>query len=118
MVGRRMTERADAVVIGAGILGASVAHFLTKLGYGGIALLDKDAVCSGSTQYSEANVRQHYSNEVGIRLALRAVEMFSNGEEELGGPTGFVRCGYMVMAPAGEEQAIRDVVPLQRSLGV
>ena len=113
-----MSERADAVVIGAGILGASVAHFLTKLGFGDVVLLDKGAVCSGSTQYSAANVRQHYSNEVGIRLAVRAVEMFSNDEEELGGPSGFVRCGYMVMAPHGEEQAIRDVVPLQRSLGV
>ncbi len=113
-----MTERADAVVIGAGILGASAAHFLTKLGYGDVALLDKGTVCSGSTQYSAANVRQHYSNEVGIRLALRAAEMFSSDEEELGGPSGFVRCGYMVMAPHGEEQAIRKVVPLQRSLGV
>ncbi len=113
-----MTEKADAVVIGAGILGASVAHFLTKNGYGDVALLDKGAVCSGSTQYSAANVRQHYSNEVAIRLAVRAVEMFEGDEEELGGPSGFVRCGYMVMAPKEEEQAIRNVVPLQRSLGV
>ncbi|MBA2475894.1 MAG: FAD-binding oxidoreductase [Actinobacteria bacterium] len=113
-----MSERADAVVIGAGILGASVAHALTKLGFGDVSLLDKGAVCSGSTRYSAANVRQHYSNEVGIRLALRAVEMFERDEEELGGPSGFVRCGYMVMAPPGEERAIRDVVPLQRSLGV
>ncbi len=113
-----MTERADAVVIGAGILGASVAHFLCKAGYGEIVLLDKGAVCSGSTQYSAANVRQHYSNEVAIRLAVRAVEMFDANEDELGGPSGFVRCGYMVMAPPAEEQAIRDVAPLQRSLGV
>jgi sarcosine oxidase, subunit beta len=113
-----MSERADAVVIGAGILGASVAHFLTKLGYGEVVLLDKGSVCSGSTQYSAANVRQHYSNDVAIRLARRAVEMFEHDEEELGGPSGFVRCGYLVMAPPGEEGAIREVVPLQRSLGV
>ena len=113
-----MSERADAVVIGAGILGASVAHFLTKLDFGDVVLLDKGAVCSGSTQYSAANVRQHYSNEVGIRLAVRAVEMFERDVEELGGPSGFVRCGYMVMAPPGEARAIRDVVPLQQSLGV
>jgi len=113
-----VSERVDAVVIGAGILGASVAHFLVKLGYGEVALLDKGAVCSGSTQYSAANVRQHYSNEVGIRLAVRAVEMFSNDEEELGGASGFVRCGYMVMAPPEGEGAIRAVVPVQQSLGV
>ena len=113
-----MSERADAVVIGAGILGASVAHFLTKLDFGEVVLLDKGAVCSGSTRYSAANVRQHYTNEVAIRLAVRAVAMFENDEAELGGPSGFVRCGYMVMAPAGEEKAIREVVPFQQSLGV
>jgi sarcosine oxidase, subunit beta len=113
-----VSERADAIVVGAGILGASVAHFLVKLGYGDVLLLDKGAVCSGSTQYSAANVRQHYSNEVGIRLAVRAVEMFEHDEDELGGSTGFVGCGYMVMAAPEGEQAIRDVVPLQRSLGV
>jgi sarcosine oxidase subunit beta len=111
-------ERADAVVIGGGILGASVAHFLVKNAYGSVVLVEKNRICTGATAYSAANVRQHYSNEVGIRLAVRAVEMFSNAEEELGGPVGFVRCGYMVIAPKGQEDALRKVVPLQRSLGV
>jgi sarcosine oxidase subunit beta len=113
-----MPETANAVVIGGGILGASVAHFLTKLGYGDVVLLDKGAVCSGSTQYSAANVRQHYTNEVAIRLAVRAVELFENDEEELGGPTGFVQCGYMVIGTEEGAQAIREVVPIQQRLGV
>ena len=66
-----MIRKADAVVIGAGIMGASTAHFLTKLGYGDVALIEKRKLCGGSTQYSAAHVRQHYSNEVGIRLAVR-----------------------------------------------
>lgn len=113
-----MPERADVVVIGAGILGASVAHFLTKIGYGDVVLLDKGAVCSGSTQYSAANIRQHYSNEVAIRLAVRAVELFENDEEELGGPSGFVQCGYLVIGTEEGAHAIREVVPIQQRLGV
>jgi sarcosine oxidase, subunit beta len=111
-------KQADAVVIGGGILGASVAHFLTKNDVGSVVLLEKNRICTGATAYSAANVRQHYSNEVGIRLAVRAVEMFSNAEQELGGPAGFVRCGYMVIAAEGQEDALRKVVPLQRSFGV
>jgi len=111
-------EQADAVVIGGGILGASVAHFLTRLEYGQVVLVEKSRICGGSTQYSAAHVRQHYTNEVAIRLAVRAVEMFENDEEELGGPTGFTRLGYLVLAPPGQEQALIDVVPFQRSLGV
>jgi sarcosine oxidase, subunit beta len=111
-------RKADAVVIGGGIIGASVAHFLTKLGHGQVALLEKSRICGGSTQYSAAHVRQHYSNEVAIRLAVRAAEMFANAEERLGGPAGFVQHGYMVIAPEEQEHAIRQVVPVQRRFGV
>jgi len=110
--------KADAVVIGGGIIGASVAHFLTKLGYGQVTLVEKSEICGGSTQYSAAHIRQHYSNEVAIRLAVRGAKMFANAEEELGGPVGFVQHGYMVIAPPDQEQAIRDVVPVQRRFGV
>ena len=102
-------EKADAVVIGAGIMGASTAHFLTKLGFGQVALVEKRKICGGSTQYSAAHVRQHYSNEVGIRLAVRGAEMFANAEEELGGPAGFEQIGYMLFAPpGGRAGAARD----------
>lgn len=110
--------KADAVVIGGGIIGASVAHFLTKLGYGRLTLVEKSEICGGSTQYSAAHVRQHYSNEVAIRLAVRGAGMFANAEEELGGAAGFVQRGYILVAPPDQAQAIRDVVPIQQRFGV
>ncbi len=113
-----MIEKADAVVIGAGIMGASTAHFLAKLGYGQVVLVDKRKLCGGSTQYSAAHVRQHYSNEVGIRLAVRGAAMFANAEEELGGPAGFEQIGYLLFAPPEGEQALREIVPVQQSFGV
>ena len=115
---RRVIGKADAVVIGGGIMGASTAHFLTKLGFGEVALVEKRKICGGSTQYSAAHVRQHYSNEVGIRLAVRGAAMFNNAEEELGGPAGFHQIGYMLFAPPEEAQALRDTVAVQRSFGV
>ena len=113
-----MIQKADAVVIGGGIMGASTAHFLTKLGYGQVALVEKRRICGGSTQYSAAHVRQHYSNEVAIRLAVRGAQMFANAEEELGGPAGFEQIGYLLFAPPEGEQALREIVPFQQSLGV
>ena len=113
-----MIAKADAVVIGGGIMGASTAHFLTKLGFGQVALVEKRKICGGSTQYSAAHVRQHYTNEVAIRLAVRAAGMFANAEEAFGGPAGFVQHGYMVIAPPEEAQALRDIVPVQQRFGV
>jgi sarcosine oxidase subunit beta len=110
--------KADAVVIGAGIMGASTAHFLARIGFGQVALVEKRKLCGGSTQYSAAHVRQHYSNEVGIRLAVRGAAMIANAEEELGGPSGFQNIGYMLFAPPEGEQGLRDIVPVQQSFGV
>lgn len=113
-----MIERADAVVIGGGIMGASTAHFLTKLRFGRVVLVEKRRICGGSTQYSAAHVRQHYSNEVGIRLAVRGAQMFADAENELGGPAGFVQIGYVLFAPPEGAQALRDIVPVQQRFGV
>jgi sarcosine oxidase subunit beta len=113
-----MRAQADAVVVGGGIIGASVAHFLVKLGYGDVVLVEKSRICGGSTQYSAAHVRQHYTNEVAIRLAVRAAGMFANAEEAFGSGVGFTQHGYMVIAPEDQAQAIRDVVPFQQELGV
>ena len=113
-----MKASVDAVVIGGGIIGASVAHHLTKLGYGDVVLVEKRRLARGSTQYSAAHVRQHYTNEVAIRLAVRAAAMFANAEEELGGDVGFVQDGYLVLATAEEAHAIREIVPYQQRLGV
>ena len=113
-----MSESADAVVIGGGIIGASTAHFLTKLGYGDVVLVEKRRLARGSTQYSAAHVRQHYTNEVAIRLAVRAAGMFANAEEAFGGDVGFVQDGYMVLATAEDAHALREIVPFQQELGV
>jgi sarcosine oxidase subunit beta len=117
---RRINVRktADAVVIGGGIMGASIAYFLTKRGFGTVVLLEKYLLATGSTGHSAANVRQHYSNEVTVRLAKRAVEMFEGFDEELNHPCGFEQVGYMIMAREEDRPAIEHVVRLQQSLGV
>jgi sarcosine oxidase subunit beta len=113
-----VSDSADAVVIGGGIIGTSAAHFLAKLGYGDVVLVDKRRLARGSTQYSAAHVRQHYTNEVAIRLAVRAAGKFANAAAELGGDVGFVQDGYVVLATAEDAHALREVVPVQQELGV
>ena len=79
-----MAETAEAVVIGGGIMGASTAYYLTRLGFGRVVILERRFLASGSTGHSAANVRQHYSSEVAIRLAKRAVEIFSVARSTVG----------------------------------
>src|SRR6266542_3497090 len=113
-----MVNRADAVVIGGGIIGASVAYFLSRLEFGEVVLVERAEVCSGATRYSAAHIRQHYSNEVAIRLVRRGLDLFENSEDELGGPSGFTRLGYLLLSGPDEADGLRRNVALQQSLGV
>ena len=92
-----MEKTADVVVIGGGILGASTAHFLCKKRIGKVVLLEQRALASVSTGHSAANVRTYYSNEVTVRLAWRAVQMFENDRQELGGDSGFQQVGFLLL---------------------
>ena len=98
-----MEKTADAVVIGGGILGASTAHFLAKRGFGKVVLLEKQSLASVSTGHSAANVRTYYSNPVTAQLAWRAVQMFENDRDELGGDCGFEQVGFLLLL---EESAV------------
>ena len=110
-----MQPTADAVVIGGGILGASTAHFLAKKGFGRIVLLEKRTLAAVSTGHSAAAIRTFYSNPVTVQLARRAVEMFSHGEDELGGDCDFRRIGYLALLDEDGIEAGKRVVELQRA---
>jgi sarcosine oxidase, subunit beta len=111
-----MTETADAVVIGGSILGAGTAYYLSQLGFGKIALLEKHTLTSGSTGKSAAVVRSFYSNEVCVKLARRALDMFDHFPEELGEDVGYHRIGYMVITD--QPSTVDKVIDLHRKHGI
>ena len=81
-----MRKTADAVVIGGGAIGTSVLYHLTRLGLRDVVLLEKGELASGSTGDSAAIVRQHYSNEVSIRLVKKSVQILQELSAEIGAP--------------------------------
>ena len=93
-----MRSTAEAVIIGGGALGASVFYFLTKLGMRDVVLLEKGDLASGSTGDSAAFVRQHYSNEVSIRLVKKSLEFFQAFHDELGVEV-FTPTGWFFLTP-------------------
>ncbi|MDE2999956.1 MAG: FAD-binding oxidoreductase [Gemmatimonadota bacterium] len=106
-----MVKVADAVVIGGGIMGASAAHFLAKKGLGAVVLLEKRSLAAVSTGHSAAVIRTFYSNDLTIRLSMKALEMFANGREALGGDCGFRNTGYICLL--GEHTAAAGLAVLE-----
>jgi len=111
-------KTADAVVIGAGVNGASTAFNLQKRGLGKVILLDKYLIASGGTGRSAAIVRQHYSNEELLRIVKRAVEIFHHFDDEVGGEAGFVNCGWAFMIPADVSEGFSRNISMQKRLGI
>ena len=94
-----MTTTAEAIVIGGGVMGASILYSLSSKGIKNSILLERATVGSGSTGRSSGAIRMHYSTEVNARLAFESLKVFANFDEIVGGDVGFVETGYMVLAP-------------------
>ncbi len=112
-----MSRTFDAVVIGGGIMGCATAFELSRRGVG-VAVLEKGALASGSTGRSSAIVRQHYSNETTARMALYALGVFQEFEERVGGGSGFVPSGFVVLVPEADREGLEANVALQKGVGI
>lgn len=113
-----MTEQADIVIIGGGVMGASIACHLARQGSGKIVLLERQALCNGTTGRSGAIVRQHYSNEFTVRMAKESLAVFQRFDDRVGGDCGFVTTGMVVMIDEAGIGALRANVRMQQEQGV
>jgi sarcosine oxidase, subunit beta len=113
-----MSETADIIIIGGGVMGVSIAYHLAKQGGGQVVLLERQALCNGTTGRSGAIVRQHYSNEFTIRMARDCLSVFQHFDELIGGDCGFVTTGMIVMADEQGAGALRANVKMQQEQGV
>ncbi len=112
-----MANTYDAIIIGAGIMGAATALELSKRGLK-VAVLDKSSIGAGSTGKSSAIVRQHYSNPTTARMALHSLRIFQNFREEVGGESGFRQTGFLVLTPEKDVEGLRANVKFQQDLGI
>ena len=112
-----MSQTADAVVIGAGIMGCSVAFHLAQRGLS-VAVLEKSTVGAGGTGRSSAIIRQHYSNELTARMALHSLRVFQEFDDRVGGECGFQQTGWVAIANAQDRPGLEANLELQRGFGI
>jgi sarcosine oxidase, subunit beta len=112
-----MDQHADAIIIGGGIHGASLAFHLTKLGLRPL-ILERFFTASGATGRSSGLVRMHYDLEPESRLAWASFAYFRDWAERVGGDCGFTRTGFVqIVAPAYSEQ-LRANVAMHQRIGI
>src|SRR5690348_6734878 len=88
-------KTADIVVLGAGVMGTSIAFHLARRGARKIAVIEKEHVGRGGSGRSSALVRMHYSYPPEVQLALVSLKMFQHWREVVGEPGDFRKTGFV-----------------------
>lgn len=80
-------ESAETVVVGGGIVGTSIAYFLTTERDHDVLLIEKDSIAAGSTGDSSAILRHHYGDdETYTKLARFGLDFYRSFEDRTGEP--------------------------------
>ena len=113
-----MHKTADAVVVGGGVIGCSILYHLCVQNMNDVILLEKDVLGSGSTGRSQTICRTHYSNKITSTMAKDSLHIFNNFSEIVGGQSGFVNTGYIVVVNKSDEKGLNHNLRMQQELGI
>jgi len=94
-----MTETADVVIIGSGIVGSSVAYHLADAGCTNVLVIEREAhQGKGSTGKSMGGVRAQFTTPVNIQMSRYSIDFFSTFDEHVGHPADYRPHGYLFCA--------------------
>jgi sarcosine oxidase subunit beta len=94
-----MSETADVVIIGSGIIGSSVAYHLAQAGCSNVLVIEREThQGKGSTGKSMGGVRAQFATPVNIQMSLYSINFFADFDEIVGHPADYRPHGYLFCA--------------------
>ena len=89
------------IVVGGGVIGASIAWHLAKQGIAEVVLVERDRLGSGTTWHSAGNITWKPSRDHDTPI-LFALDTIARLEAEAGHETGWLKTGRMFIADSAE----------------
>jgi 4-methylaminobutanoate oxidase (formaldehyde-forming) len=115
----KIPDQAQVIVIGGGIIGASIAYHLGKLGVSDTLLLERDRYTCGTTWHAAGLVGQLRATENLTRLCRYSLDLYAGLEAETGQATGFRQPGAISLATTEERFVeLRRTAAVAEHLGV
>jgi sarcosine oxidase, subunit beta len=110
----------QVVIVGAGVIGASIAWHLSELGCRDVVVLDRaPALGGGSTPLATGGFRAQFATEVNVRLSLLSREKLRRFPDEIGVDSGYRPYGYLFLAASEATLSVlRDAQRLQHACGL
>ena len=119
-----LTRSPDVLIIGGGVIGCSIAYHLTRRGCRKVVVVERYTLGSGSTAKAAGGIRQQFSCEANVRLAMYSVDFFAHFHERLelppdAGGVDFHQIGYLFLLSTPEAFATFErSAALQQHLGL
>ncbi|MBX3192564.1 MAG: FAD-binding oxidoreductase [Labilithrix sp.] len=114
-----MRDRAEIVVIGAGIMGLSIAYHLARLGVTDVTVIDKSYLCGGASGRNGGGIRAQWSSEANVRLMQESIRMCRDFAHEFKINVWLRQGGYLFLARTEERRrALEESEKLQRECGL
>jgi len=112
-------DSADVVVIGAGIMGLSVAYHLAERGITNVTVIDRGYLCGGASGRNGGGVRAQWSSEANVRLMLESIRMCREFASKMKINVWFRQGGYLFLARSrGSRERLEKSVALQNECGL
>ena len=112
-------ERAEIVIVGAGIMGLAIAYHLARLGVTDIVVVDQSYLCGGASGRNGGGVRAQWSSEANVRLMQESVQMCRDFAFQMKINVWFRQGGYLFLARSEDKRrALESSVKLQNDNGL
>ncbi len=113
-----MTEKADLVIIGGGVMGCAIAYNLAREGLKPV-VIEKSDIGGEASGANGGGVRQSARNLKEMPLAIESIQIYGQLHEELGMDVEYVRAGNLRLCTSDEEiESMRQAVVNQKEVGL
>ncbi|MEU3742322.1 FAD-binding oxidoreductase [Streptomyces sp. NPDC032198] len=114
-----LPSTADVVIVGGGVMGASIAFHLAEAGVRDIVVVERGELACGSSGKPIGGVRAHFSDPLNIELGRRSLRAFQDFPRRPGADIRLDTVGYLfLLTDERQAAAFTESVRLQNSLGV
>ncbi len=94
---KELPDHAQAVIVGGGIVGCSVAYHLTLLGWKHVVLLEQNRLAGGTTWHAAGMIGRLRNSNALTKINKYSADLYSRLEAETGQPTGWKQVGSLIV---------------------
>src|SRR5579864_8696412 len=99
-----MRDRAEIVIVGAGIMGLAIAYHLARLGVTDVVVVDRSYLCGGASGRNGGGVRAQWSSEANVRLMQESIRLCREFAAEFKINVWLRQGGYLFLARTEERR--------------